>query len=266
MYDLVADGLVDIRRFVRPRKIARDPLSGVIDGVNTYFFSSYSPLFQSTTPSLYEGATAVSSGSYSVDYDAGLITVTEPPDSQLYLTYDLVAYTNTELKRILMEAFDEMESRYPRDWRLSSGSTAYAEATENSSAIYVLDGTTVSDPATGDKTFSTSRLQRGFFWACIEYILALRKLDEAADGFLWREDRGVTVDKSRVAQNRMAQLEFIQKRLEMYRTAAMDEHDSTGGHYGEYQASPGTKQYFYDYEWQTDSRDEGWRTTYAGNV
>lgn len=266
MYDLVANGLVDIKRFLVLNRVARDPLSGVVDGSNVFFMTTYSPVFEGTTFSLYEGATPVSSGSYTVDYEAGMVEVDAAPSNQLYANYDLTPFTNTELKRIMIAAFDHMEAKLNRGFRLSSGSAAYTEATESSSAMYVLDKSTVSDPTTGSLVFSTSRIQRGFLLACAEYTMATRNLDREAGGFMWREDRGITVDKSRVPANRLQHIMFLEKRVDAYRMAAADEHYSGGAHLGGYLSSPGTKDYFYDYEWQTDSKDEDWRGVYAGNV
>jgi len=266
MYDLAVDGLRDIKRFITLRRVARDPLSGTVDGSNVYFRTSYYPLFSSTTMTLWEGSTPISSGSFDVDYEAGMVTVDVAPSAQLHATYDLSTYSDTELKRILISAFDEMEMQLTRNYRLSSGSATYAEATEDSTNIYVIDGSTVTDPASGSRAFSTSRIQRGLFWACIEYVMSLRKADMAADGFMWREDRGITVDKSRTGPNRLAHLKFVEGRLNFYRLMAADEHYTQGEQYGEYQSSPATEDYLYNYEWQTGSKDEDYRGTLAGNV
>jgi hypothetical protein len=267
VYDLAVDGMRDIKRFVTIRRVARDPLSGIVDGSNRHFFSTYSPIYQSVSSiSLFEGTTPVSSGSYQTDYDGGLVAVDIAPSQQLYATYDLCQHTNTELKRILMSAFDHMEAELARGFRLSSGSLAFVEATEDSTNIYVVGKSGVTDPVCGSLVFSTSRIQRGLLWACIEYTLSLRKLDAAADGFMWREDRGITVDKSRMTQGRLSQLEFINKRVKFYRMAAADEYYTGADHLGRYVSSPATKEYLYDHEWQEQSKDEDWRGTYAGKI
>lgn len=266
MYDLAVDGLRDIRRFVTIRKVARDPLSGIVDSSNTFFFSTYSPIYQGTTVTLFEGSTPVSSGSFSTDRDSGLVTVDAAPSQQLYATYDLCQHTNTELKRILMTAFDHMEAELARGFRLSSSLAAFLEATEDNDNLYIVTSDALTDPVCGGTTFSVSRIQRGLLWACAEYALSLRKMDDAAGGFMWREDRGITVDKSRMSQGRMAQLEFIEKRVRFYRGAAADENYTGADHLGGYVASPATQEYLYDFEWQTQSKDEDWRDTYAGKV
>ncbi len=266
MYDLAVDGLRDIRRFVTIRKVARDPLSGIVDGSNTFFFSTYSPIYQGTTISLSEGATPISSGSFSTDRDGGLITVDVAPSAQLYATYDISKHTNTELKRILMTAFDHMEAELARGFRLSSSLATFLEATEDSDSLYIVAPGALTDPVCGGTTFSVSRIQRGLLWACTEYALSLRKMDDAAGGFMWREDRGITVDKSRMSQGRMAQLKFIERRVQFYRGRAADENYTGADHLGGYAASPATLEYLYDFEWQTQSKDEDWRGVHAGNV
>jgi hypothetical protein len=266
MYNLTVDGLRDIRRFIEVDKVGRDPLSGILDGSNTLFFTTYSPILSGSTFTLYEGTSEVSSGSYNIDYDTGEVLLDDVPDEQVRATYWLSEFSNAQLTRFLMQAFDDMEARLSRGWRLSSGSVTYAAATEDSSNIYIVAGGSVVDPPCGSTTFNTSWIQRGFYLANIEYTIAMRKLNIAADGFRWREDRGITVDKSRMAAGRALSLEFIEERLRRYRISAADEHYSAAEHYGGYQPSLITKAYAYDYEWQTDSRDEDYRGVYAGNV
>ena len=261
----MVDGYRDIKRFVETKKIGRDPLSGILDNANKLFFTTYSPVLHDSSVTLYEGDTEVSSGSYTLDSETGEVYMGYAPGTQLRATYFLCDYPKSMLTRFLMQAFHDMEARLYRGWRLSSGSLAYVAATEDSDNIYIVGSSSVSDPATGSTTFTTSWVQHGFYLANLEYAIAMSKMSQAADGFMWREDRGITVDKSRMASGRALSLQFIGERINRYQTAAADECYS-GTQYGGYQSSPITREYAYDYEWQTGSKDEGYRDIYAGNV
>jgi len=260
MYDLMVDGYRDIKRFVEIRKVGRDPLSGILDGSNRLFFTTYSPLMYGADMTLYDGDGTVSSGSYFVDHETGEVYVDAAPSSQLMATYFLCEYPQSRMTRFLMQAFHDMESRLHRGWRLSSGSVEYESATEDSDHIYIVDKGSNADPVAGQLSFSTSWVQFGFYLANLEYAIAMSKMNEAAGGFLWREDRGITVDKSRVASGRALSLQFIEERLKRYTMAASDEYYN-GTQYGSYQQSPVTEHYAYDYEWQTASKAYGYRSS-----
>lgn len=259
MYDLIADGLLDVKRFIEIERVGRDPLSGIIDGSNTLFFTTYNPILSSGSLVLYEGATVVPATDFTIDYDSGEIIAASAPSQQFRATYYVTQYTNTRLTRFLMNSFQFMEAAFRRNWRLSSSASTYAAVDETSGSMYIVDATTMIDPVTGSKTFSTSHVQVGFFLSCLELTMAMWKLDQAADGFMWREDRGITVDKSRVAQNRAQYVEFVKKRHAVYLQAAQEEYYAST-HYGGFVGNPITEDYLYNFEWQEGSKTYDYRS------
>lgn len=259
MYDLNTEGFQDIKRFVDIERVSREPLSGVLDKSNLVFRTAYSPILTSGSITIYQGSYEVPSASYSVDYDSGTIVLDEPPNEQLRATYDVCEYTNMRLRRILMNGFYDMEALLTRNYRLSSGSTTYAAATESSDHLYIVDASAVQDPVTGSYTFSTASIQRGFYVACVEAALWFYRLDIAAKGFMWREDRGITVDKSRMAAGRATAMEFVLERRKRYCDAASLQQYGTAV-YGGWIGNPVTYEYVYDHEWQQQSIDLDYRS------
>ena len=111
-FELWTDGIAVVDRFGRlfnRRSIARDPLSGVVDSVNTVFYANYYPILSSGSLSLYVGGdTPISASAYSVDYDAGCFTLTPAPVSQPQASYTFAKYTESIMRSVMVAGFDEM--------------------------------------------------------------------------------------------------------------------------------------------------------------
>ena len=84
MYDLKAGGVADLSRSVlfRSRTIKRDGLSGLVDGSNKVFRTTYYPLLSSVDIIIYTSGSVVSADDYSVDYDTGAVIFDTAPAVQ----------------------------------------------------------------------------------------------------------------------------------------------------------------------------------------
>ena len=263
-YDLKTRGVQDFRRFGdRLQTAVRDPLEGAVGTSNTVFRARFYPISSDPTPIVYTSGSLPVSG-YSLDRDSGVVAFTTPPTVQPTMTYKWSNLTDSQVVDILADAVDEMEGRWPRRFRLvdSTGSAVIYPDEADEANVVNADG---NDPTCGLDTFSTSTAEHGFLMACARYrYLANRLEDAAGSDFMFREDRGITVDKRSVPQNLALALKQADNRATRAMRAAMAKYYTTGAHLGAAFKQPGTKDYFTDHEWQTDSRDEDYRDTYAG--
>ena len=98
-FELWTDGLTVVDRTARlfnKHVVARDPLSGVVDGVNTVFYANYYPMLSSGSVGLYVGGeTTVAPSSYTIDYDAGCFVLIPAPVSQPTASYTFAKYSET---------------------------------------------------------------------------------------------------------------------------------------------------------------------------
>lgn len=263
MYNLKTDGLEDWVRtqWVHKRKISYDPLQGELDGSNTVFYTTYAPIYKS-------GSITISGGSLSsVDYDTGTVILVAPPSSQPKATYYMLSMTEDAIYDVLVSGFDEMETRLPRGFRLSSSSVVYEPATIASENMYIMDANGNDPPlrsGASGSVWSLSPVQRKFYMACCEYVYVLgRTVWNAEHGFRYKEDRGALIDKSRVASNLENVLDRLEIKLQRLAQSAADEYYTDGEYYGGYVSSPATRTYMEELEWQTDSKDNDVRTNYA---
>jgi hypothetical protein len=263
-YDLKTRGVQDFRRFGdRLQAAVRDPLEGAIGTSNTVFRARFYPISSDPTPIVYTSG-SLPATLYTLDRDSGVVIFDSPPTAQPTMTYKWSRLTDTEVVNILADAVDEMEGRWPRRWHLadSDGSTVIYPEDATEANIVNSDG---NDPTCGADTFSTSTAEHNFLMACARYrYLANRLEDAAGSDFMFREDRGITVDKRSVPQNLALALDQADNRATRAMRAAMAKYYTGGEHLGAAFRQPGTKDYFTDHEWQTDSRDEDYRTIYAG--
>lgn len=263
-YDLKTRGVQDFRRFGdRLQAAVRDPLEGAVGTSNTIFRARFYPISSDPTPVVYTSGSLPVSG-YSLDRDSGVVSFTTPPTVQPTMTYKWSNLTDSQVVDILADAVDEMEGRWPRRFHLvdSTGSAVIYPDESDEANVVDADG---NDPTCGLDTFSTSTAEHNFLMACARYrYLANRLEDAAGSDFMFREDRGITVDKRSVPQNLALALGQADNRATRAMRAAMAKFYTTGAHLGTAFKQPGTKDYFTDHEWQTDSRDEDYRGSYAG--
>lgn len=256
MLDLSVSGISLFARYgdvLARRPIARDPLSGVVDGANKTFFSNYFPLLTSGSVSVRVGGVAVTGGS--ADYDTGEFTLANPPSAQPEASYTFTPFRAAQVLQFLTAGFDEMEMRWFRGFKLVDGSGNPAD--ESSAQILVADSNGV-DPPTGSTVFSLSRVQIAFLMLCTEYRYYLSASGDAAiSDFMFRETlRGMTVDKSKRPDNLQGHLAILEKRLQQALVAATDEYFPDGSHYGAAIDNPVTRDYAANFEWQTASINE----------
>ena len=262
-YDLVTRGLKDFRiRIDRLHKATRDPLEGIVgDGV--VFRTRYKPVSSAPAPVLFTSG-SIGDDMYSLDLDTGTVVFDNAPTVQPTATYYWSNVTDDEVVETLFAGFHEMESRWPRRFKLvdSEGVEVLYPAEEEN--IYVVDQNG-NDPTCGDDTFSTSAAERSLLLACSRYAYLAGKLDDAAEHmFRFREDRGLTVDKQRVPANIDLALTRAESQVKSALRGAQAVYYTSGEHLGTVILQPGTQEYFADHEWQTDSREEDYRSTYAG--
>ncbi len=262
MFDLAVSGFTYFTRFGRvlsQRAVSRDPLSGVLDGVNKVFYTNYFPLLTLGSFTVYDGTSQVSG---TANYDTGEVTLNLAPANQPVASYTFTPYTATQILNFLISGFDEMEMRWTRLWKLVNAAGVAAD--ETSANIYVADKNG-ADPVVGDLVFSTSRASIALLMACVELRYYLSQLGEAAIAdFMFRETlRGLTVDKSRVPQNLDLMVARAEKRVEMALQAAQNAAYPGGEQFGGYQPSPATVDYMQNFEWQTQAILYDNRTVYG---
>lgn len=219
MYDLIANGEVDLVRYTQLldiRRIIRDPLSGAIDGSNTIFQGNYSPALASGSTAIFSGTTPLSNYVFFPD-NAQFELASAPAlgSAQLYANYTYSSLLNETVVRMLFLGFDEMEARWSRGLRLTSSGSTYIAATEADSAIYIVGPSDVSDPTSCGIYFSTARRQIAFYMKCIQYVYWSQRLyEEAAGGMAYKEAGGMSVDTTKRAQNLKLLLDCLERDLE----------------------------------------------------
>jgi hypothetical protein len=248
MYDLAVQGYSDFSRYgtvLDKRKISLDPLSGVADGSNVFFQTTFFPILTSGSFSVYTSGSSVSGVA---DYDTGSITLAGAPLVQPKATYTFLPYTTAEMMQFLVGGFDEMESRWVREWKLTDATGARAD--ENSAQLYVTD-TTGSDPACGNSSFSLSRVQTAFYLSCTEYRFRLTQLGNSAfNDYMYRSTAGVTVDKSKRPQNMELLVRSLDDRVKRTLRMAQEQYYTDGSQWGSYVGGLHSADYVTNFEWQ----------------
>jgi hypothetical protein len=252
-YDLAVSGFAGFARYGRvltQRKIARDPLLGIVDGSNKSFYTNYHPLLTSGSAAVYVGLNQVGG---TADFETGEITLTNSPTDQPVATYTFTPYTATQILQFVISGFEEMEGRWTRGWKLVDDSGNLAD--ESSANLFVADKNG-ADPDCGGILFSQSPVQWNFLMACCEYRYALSQFLEAGiSDFQYREGlRGMLVDKTRRPQNLSLVMAEVDKRVQRAMLNAQDAFYTAGEHLGAYVPSPVTLEYAQLMEWQTDSK------------
>jgi hypothetical protein len=254
-YDLAIQGFLAFTRVslsIAQRKMARDPLSGLVNGSNKVFYTTLFPLLSSgSTPLIvYDGVNSVVGAA---DFDTGEITLNNVPTNQPLATYTFTPYTGQQVIRFLVSGLDEMESRWPRGYTLVDA--LGNPANETSAQLLISDGQGQDPQITGNLTFSQSRVQPALLIACADYAYNVSVLGEAArtDHLVREGIRGMTIDKSKRPANMEVALERLNAKVEDILFSAQREQMGSAA-YGGFIASPLTLDYIYNMEWQTSSK------------
>lgn len=268
-YDLAVDGVRELSRsgLFRKAKVVREPLDGIPDGSNLVFRTQFAPLTETEDVTVFDAMSggSMSSGSYAVDYETGVVLFTDnaAPSSQPAISYHWANLTTLEFKQVLLDGFDTMEAIFPRGWRVSSGSVAYLSATEDDTSIFVVAAASVADPDTGDYTFCTSNTQRAFYQCCCRIAyLDNRLISSAEDDIDYREDRGISVTRTKRTPNLERAFDKEWLKMLRYLEGVRDAFYSASDRYGQYYSSPATEDYLANREWQYRSKRLDLRTTY----
>ncbi len=257
VYDLAVQGFLAFTRVslsISQRKIARDPLSGLVNGANLIFYANLFPFLSTGSSPLlvYDGSNPTPVAG-TADFDTGEITLGSAPVSQPLATYTFTPYTGKQVIRFLVSGLDEMESRWPRGYTLLDA--LGQPANEDSPQILVADSQGNDPPITGDLTFSQSRVQPALLIACADYAYNVAVLGDAArtDHLVREGIRGMTIDKTKRPANMEVALDRLDKKVEDILFSAQREQLGSSA-YGGFIASPLTLDYLYNYEWQTSSK------------
>ena len=252
MYDLAIHGFAAFARqdtLLGSRRIPRDPLVGIVDGVNRTFYASYFPLLTSGSA----GVTVGGSGSSAlVDYETGEFILTAAPAAQPIASYTFTPYTPGQILAFVISGFEEMETRWTRGWRLVDELGAPAD--ETSAHLYVVDSSG-SDPMCGPVAFSASPVQRAVLHLCNQMVFLRAQFHEAAIGdYSYTESRGMKIDKGMRPRNLEAAVKALDDRITAAILQAQDAFYPGGEHYGGYASGPHTDTYWEHFEWQAVAR------------
>ncbi|NIQ88598.1 MAG: hypothetical protein GWN93_05780 [Deltaproteobacteria bacterium] len=262
-YNLADRGVKDFRiRIDKLNRAMRDPLEGVV-GDGTVFRMRYRPVAETPTPILYTSG-SLGDDMYELDAESGTVVFNSAPSVQPTATYYWSNMTDDTVREVLFAGFHEMEGRWPRRFKLVDGSGNEILYPADEDTINVVDQNGV-DPPCGDDTFSTSAVERNLLLVCARYAYLSQRLDHTSEHyFRFREDRGLTVDKQRIPDNIGTALIQAETQMKAAIRSAQAKYFTSGENLGTALKQPGTIDYFEGYEWQTDSRDDDYRTTYAG--
>jgi hypothetical protein len=218
-YNLWTSGVQDVDRLVRlfnKQQRAHEPMSGLVDGSNQYFYLQYTPVLQSSTVSVFtSGSVPLSSTAYTLDYDAGLVTFNAAPAVQPSATYGTARYSDLVIRSLLIAGFDEMELRWYRGLCLSEQIGSLVLVSESSGSAYITDSSGSVPYSVNGVPFENSRAQIGFYAKCVQLAYLQSLLPESAlFGYLWAESGGLRVDKSRVPVNLRAAIDSLKDDLD----------------------------------------------------
>lgn len=261
-YDLGVQGFVGFARFGRvlsQTPIARDPLSGVVDGENRTFFANYYPLLTSGSLAVWVDSVSVPG---SCNYDTGEVTLVTPPLSQPKASYTTTPFTSAQILNFLVGGFQTLEGEWwSRGWQLHDALGAMAD--ESSANLYIVDRDGI-DPVIGSTVFSGNWTQIALYQACVRlYYLRLTLEHKASVAYMWRETvRGMTVDQTKMPANIALAIKSAEAEVERMLAQAQSQVYPDGGHYGGFIADARSLDYVTNFEWQTSAKDndnwEGW--------
>lgn len=257
MYNLKTTGVTDLARFTQLldlKKMTHDPLMGVVDSSNKIFTANFSPLSSSGSTAVFLGTVAQSG--YTVVNETGEFTLASAPAVQPTANYTFTSLTDTDVVRILLLGFDEMEQRWTRKLRLSSSNSAFAQGNEDSGSLFVVtsDGTTVADPTASSIFFSTSVAQIAFYMKCCQYAyLTQQQLDVAIGTMSYKEPGGLSVSNERRVDALEKVLLRIERELGRALLVAQSEWLLTAGGFASFVAPIHSKDYDANFEWRDEN-------------
>jgi len=246
----ISDAVADVLRQVPSlsRAITREPLSGIVDGVNRLFRLPVIP-GRSGTLSLHDAdGTAVSSG-YTVDYDTGLVSFAAPPTVTHYATYTAMSVSESRLRHFARDGFAEMQRRLPRKiYLVDSGPETYFSS----------DPTAVVEPVLGGLAFSVNPIQLRLYHLCVRYVILESDYEAAAtQSRLVRESgrlASLMVDETRVPDNIAQALQRLDRIIdEAVSAASMQE---GGGGFGDWVPGARSDEHIAAWDWWTGGRQD----------
>ncbi len=257
MYNLVTDGVTDFyaRRPGAKRLVRREPLSGMVDGVNDTFLTPH-PTWLADSLKVHVGTEVYGARDLAeCDSDGGVIRFYGAPTVQPLADYTAVPLTTQQVVYYAWAGFALMELMWTRGLSLSASDTAFVQAAYDSPAIYVVQrrDSVVLDPLCGTFTFSTSPRQRAVLAQCIELAYLDAMLYEASLTDVNYRERmgGAGIDASSRPRNIASARQVAADQLRNALYAAMDEANPTGDHYGAIALPPHTDEYRQIWEWQS---------------
>lgn len=218
-YNLWVEGERDVDRFARlfnKQTRAHEPLSGLVDSVNQYFYTQFTPILTSGSVGLYtSGSIPVASSQYTLDYDAGLFYLNTAPSVQPSATYQTAKYPEMTIRSILVAGFDEMEGRWFRGMALSSAvGNVVLPITEDSTAAYITNSSGSNPALASGLHFGDSRAQVNFYTKCVQLAFYRALMGETAlASYIWAESGGLKVDKSMNTKNLKLAYDTLDKDL-----------------------------------------------------
>jgi len=271
-FELWTDGirLVDrIARVFNKHDIARDPLSGVVDGINQVYYSNFNPILSSGSTLVYTtGSAPLASSDYTVAYDSGTFVFNSAPSVQPKATYSIASYPDSVIKSLLIAGFDEMEGRWYRGLYLTDTLNTVSLVTEDSLFAYIVNSSGSDPVLASGVTFSQSRAQLNFYAKCVQLAFYLTLMGEhALTDFIWAEYQGLRVDKSKNVPNLNLAYNALLKQMTTYQNAAAAEYYGSAA-WGGVILSPMTREFAAHRYWQKASLAEDWRgtTPYTGQL
>lgn len=272
-YDLWVNGIADVDRFARlfnKSQRSRDPLSGIVDGVNQYFYANYHPIMTSGSVGVYtSGSAPLASTEWTLDYDSGLITLATAPSVQPSASYQFAKYPEMTIKSILVAGFDEMEGMWPRNLYLSETTgSGVVPIVETSPFAYITDSSGSEPYNAAGVAFSASRTQIGFFAKCAQLAFYRVLMGEhALSDYIWSEYGGLKVDKSMTVKNLKLAYDALKCSLDAALQLNQLDWYGTSTFFGGSIPTPYTRDFIAHRWWQQKSIAEDWRsnTTYRGD-
>jgi hypothetical protein len=252
MYDLLVQGY---RAFARTtlfdqRSIALDPLAGRLTGTNRVFRTGFFPLLTSGSLTVTDSSGSVLSGV--ADYNTGVVTLDGVPALQPLANYTYTPLTTTQTTQVLIRGFEDMELRFPRNWKLVTAQGGPL-AIESSLAILVADSTG-SNPNCNGILFDASPLQMAFLHLCTRFAYLSTQHDTAAiTDYSYKESRGTAIDKSRRPGNLNDLLRRLNGEIEGMLPSVQEDFYG-GANYGGAVVGPFTTDYLENFYWQDDAR------------
>lgn len=169
--------------------VVREPLDGLMDGVNVIFNLKSPPALDSTVTVIDSAGNTVTPAS--LDEASGSVVLSTAPASTLYASYTHCGLTSDQLAGLFVAGYEEMESRWQRGYYLVLDTGVYYVSS---------DDTTVVDPEIGGSTFSVRPAQTNFLVGCMTYVYSLSSWQEAAATAIATREKwsaGMMVDATR---------------------------------------------------------------------